>query len=172
MSRKQIKNAMEAQERIDMFRKRIELCLALFSALMILLVLRLYYVQISCHESFAGAVRSQYEIPVSGFDAEYNFYYIIEKSKEDGRLRTLLDDAGAKDITKESSRYSVYEMKTHNPTLNEKLREDYGAYAFRNYALHTRSNGGNRKKQFSVIIYGDAAGKIIPGLSPEIRELP
>lgn len=172
MSRKQIKNAMEVQERIAIFRKRIELCLALFSALMILLVLRLYYVQVSCHESFANAVKSQYEIPVSGFDSEYNFYYIIEKSKEDDRLHTMLEKAGAKDITKESSRYSVYEMKTHNLSLNEKLREDYEAYAFRNYALHTRSTGGKTKKKFSIIIYGDAAGKIIQGLSPEIREMP
>lgn len=172
MSRRQMKDVMEARNRVDEFRKRIELCLALFSAFMILLVLRLYYVQISCHESFANAVKSQYEIPVSGFDKEYNFYFIIEKAKEDGRLRTMLDHAGAKNITKESSRYSVYEMKTHNRRLNEKLRADYGAYAFRNYALHEQRAMGKSKKTFSVIVYADAAGKIIPGVSPEIRELP
>lgn len=172
MSRKEIRIQREKEATIAEFRKRIEFCLAFLVALLILLVLRLYSIQISCHESFAGAAKSQQEIPISGFDCEGNFYYVIEKSKIDKRLTWLLTESGARDITKESSRYSVYEMKTYHALLNEKLRQDYDAYAFRNYvsagASETlgKAKGG---KTFTVIVYADAAGKIIPGIAPEIR---
>ena len=170
MSRKELRMEWENEALVSQFRKRTELLLAFFTALVLLFLMRLFYVQIDCHESFERAVKSQYEIPVSGFDTEYNFYYIIEKSREDRELKELLADGGAKDITKESSRYSVYEMKTHNSVLNRKLRQDYGAYAFRNYtALRQRHNAAKGKK-FVIIVYADAAGKIIPGISPEIRE--
>lgn len=170
MGRKEIRKNAENEILISGFRRRTEMLLAFFTALLILLLLRLYYVQISCHESFEKAVKSQYEIPISGFDTEYNFYYIIEKSKEDRSLKNLLADAGAKDITKESSRYSVYEMKTHNSVLNRKLRQDYGAYAFRNYAALRERHNAAKGKKLTIIVYADAAGKIIPGISPEIRE--
>ena len=58
-------------------------------------------------------------------------------------------------------------MKTHNSVLNRKLRQDYGAYAFRNYtALRQRHNAAKGKK-FVIIVYADAAGKIIPNASAE-----
>ena len=170
MSRKEMRTAWENEALVSQFRKRTEWMLAFFTALILLLLLRLFYVQISCHESFENAVKSQYEIPVSGFDSEYNFYYIIEKSKEDRELKRLLADAGAKDITKESSRYPVYEMKTHNSVLNRKLRKNYGAYAFRNYAALRERRNAAKGKKLTIIVYADAAGKIIPGISPEIRE--
>ena len=157
MSRKEMRTAWENEALVSQFRKRTEWMLAFFTALILLLLLRLFYVQISCHESFENAVKSQYEIPVSGFDSEYNFYYIIEKSKEDRELKRLLADAGAKDITKESSRYSGYEM-------------NYGAYAFRNYAALRERRNAAKGKKLTIIVYADAAGKIIPGISPEIRE--
>ena len=77
MSRKEMRTAWENEALVSQFRKRTEWMLAFFTALILLLLLRLFYVQISCHESFENAVKSQYEIPVSGFDSEYNFYYII-----------------------------------------------------------------------------------------------
>lgn len=171
MGRKEIRLEKENREIVGTFRKRVEFCLALFIAVAILLVFRLYSVQISCHESFERAARSQYEILISGFGSECNFYYIIEKSKIDARLKEALEKAGAKDITKESSRYSVYEMKIYAPGLNEKLRKEYGAYAFRNYASGmARGNTGNENK-LKVIVYADASGKIIQGISPKIPEL-
>lgn len=175
MSRKAIRIQKEQEAIIAEFRKRIEFCLAFLVALLLLLMLRLCYIQISCHESFAAAVKSQQEIPISGFDSEDSFYYIIEKSKTDKELESLLAGSGARNITKESSRYSVYQMKTHDSLLNEKLRQDYDAYAFRNYippgASETFGKAKNGKK-LRAIVYADAAGKIIPGISPEIREQP
>ncbi len=175
MSRKERRIQEENEALVAGFRKRTEFCLAFLVALLILLILRLYYIQISCHDSFAAAAKSQQEIPISGFDSEYNFYYIIEKSRTDARLRELIEVAGGKDITKKSSQYSVYGIKTYDPSLNESLRQDYDAYAFRNcFSAGTSETFGKAKsgKKFRVIVCADAAGNIIPGISPEIRELP
>ena len=166
MSRKEIRIQKEKEERIAEFRKRIEFCLAFFVALLMLLILRLYYIQLGCHDDFERAAKSQQEITASGFDAEYNFYYIIEKSKIDARLKEMFQESGGKDITKKSPKYAVYGIKTYDSYLNEKLRQDYGAYAFRNYV----SAGMKTGKKFKAILYADAAGKIIPGLAPKIRE--
>lgn len=184
MGRKKIRLEKENREIVGTFRKRVELCLALFLAAMMLLVFRLYYVQISCHESFERVAKSRYEILISGFGSECNFYYIIEKSKIDAMLTEALEKAGAEDITKESSRYSVYEMKNYDPGLNEKLRKDYGAYAFRNYAFKSYALGNdafgtaqgntgneNNENKLKVIVYADASGKLIQGISPKIPGL-
>lgn len=166
MGRKENRVQRETENLVAKFRTRVEFCLALFLAFLLLLVLRLGYIQLSCHDDFERAAKSQQEITVSGFDSEYNFYYIIEKSKIDVRLKEMLQDAGGKDITKKSSKYAVYGIKTYDSYLNEKLRQDYGAYAFRNYV----SAGSKTGKKLEAILYADAAGKIIPGISPEIRE--
>lgn len=168
MSRKESRIQRENEAAVATFRTRVEFCLALFLALALLLVLRLGYIQLSCHGGFETAAAVQQEIPVSGFDSEYNFYYVIEKSKEDEWLKKMLREAGGKDITKKSSKYSVYGIRAYVPSLNEKLRQDYGAYAFRNYV----SAGTETGKKFEAILHADAAGKIITGIAPKLRELP
>ena len=159
MGRREKRMQMEENTLFAGFRKRMEFAMALFFVMILLLLSRLAYIQLACHDAFTQAAHAQYEMPVTGIDDGRNYYCIIEKEKADGRLTDLLAGFGARDITKESSRYSVYEMKTLDCKLGKRLKEKYGTYLFRNYA-----------SRFALILWADASGRILPGLRPEAQE--
>lgn len=158
MGRREKRMQMEENTLFSVFRKRMEFAMALFFVMIVLLLSRLAYIQLACHDAFAQAAHAQYEMPVIGLDKGYQYYCIIEKDKADSSLASLLADEQARDITKESSRYMVYEMKTLDCELGGLLKERYGAYTFRNFA-----------PQSTVVLQADAAGRILPGLHPETQ---
>ena len=47
---------------------RIKTVLVMFAAAMALLAARVWYIQVNCHEQFAQAAVSQYEIAIEGLD--------------------------------------------------------------------------------------------------------
>ena len=78
--------------------KRNKRLLGTFVVLMILLTIRLYYIQIICHEELSKAAQSQYEIMVEGIDTRgmildrnyvpligdaNQYYYFIKKENYD-----------------------------------------------------------------------------------------
>ncbi len=158
MGRREKRMQMEENTLFSAFRKRMEFAMALFFVMIVLLLSRLAYIQLACHEAFTQAAHAQHEMPVVGLDEGYQYYCIVEKEEEDRTLYRLFGSLGARDITKESSKYSVYEMKTLDYTLGRQLQEEYHAYIFRNFAPKTK-----------LILQADAAGRILPGLRPETQ---
>lgn len=158
MGRREKRMQMEENTLFSAFRKRMEFAMALFFVMILLLLSRLAYIQLACHDAFSQAAHAQYEMPVIGLDEGYQYYCIIEKEKADSGLASLLAAEQARDITKESSRYMVYEMKTLDCELGGLLKERYNAYTFRNFAPRSK-----------VILQADAAGRILPGLHPETQ---
>ena len=158
MGRREKRMQMEENTLFSGFRKRMEFAMALFFVMILLLLSRLAYIQLACHDAFTQAAHAQYEMPVIGLDEGYQYYCIIEKEKADSALASLFAAEQARDITKESSRYTVYEMKTLDCELGRLLKEHYNAYNFRNFAPHS-----------TLILQADAAGRILPGLRPETQ---
>ena len=158
MGRREKRMQMEENTLFSAFRKRMEFAMALFFVMILLLLSRLAYIQLACHDAFAQAAHSQYEMPIIGLDEGYCYYCIIEKEKADNGLASLLAGEQVRDITKESSRYTVYEMKTLDCEFGRLLKEHYNAYAFRNFAPHS-----------TLVLQADAAGRILPGLHPETQ---
>ena len=75
-------------------KKRMITAAVIFAVLLILLLCRLFYIQIMCHNDLAEAAVSQYEISLEGMDTRgrifdrnmkpitggtYQYYYIIKK---------------------------------------------------------------------------------------------
>ena len=132
--------------------KRIKTVVAIFALIMVLLAARLWYIQLVCHEEFAEAAVSQYEISIEGLDTRgmildrnlqpltggtKQYYYIISKKRGSVELESLMGDMEAQQIAKESSVYYVYRTEKYNRSVNEKLKKDYGAYVFQSQSRYT-----------------------------------
>lgn len=126
----------------------------IFVVLMLLLVIRLYYIQIICHEELSFAAQSQYEVLVEGidtrgmiFDRNYipligntnQYYYFIKKENYDGKLKQLLKETASSRISSNSAKYYIYRTEKYNENINQKLKDDYNAYVFQSTARYCDS---------------------------------
>lgn len=175
MSRKEKRNEMESELIASNARLRISFGFALLLVLLSLLVCRLFYIQILCHDEFSEAVRSQYEIRLTGLETETDggnaaTYAVIAQDKKDAELNELLRACRAKNITKASSKYEVYEISNAESELIEKLKTMYDAFVFRNYmpSASVMTVTGEEVRS-EMILYADAAGNIMRGMSPQLR---
>ena len=106
---------------------------------------RLFYIQVLSHEDLALASASQYQVIVEGMDTrgiilDRNFnpltggtdqyYYFIAKEREDSSSDSLLAAISAKEISDGESRYRVYRSQLFDETVNDTLKEEYGAYVY------------------------------------------
>lgn len=181
MSRKELRENRENDDIRDFSRKRITFGLALVTAALMLLVMRLFYIQIICQDEFSEAARSQYELRLTGLDSGAassentddngtTVFAVIAKDRNDAALERLLRASRAENITKASSRYDVYEIADAESDMLEKLRTVYDAYVFCSYRPEqsvVTMAGVNAHRE--IILYADAAGKIISGLPPKLR---
>ena len=134
--------------------KRNKCLLGTFVVLMILLIIRLYYIQIICHEELSEAAQSQYEIMVEGIDTRgmildrnyvpligdaNQYYYFIKKENYDGKLKQILKDAGYSRIASNSSKYYIYRTEKYDESVNQKLKDSYDAYVFQSTARYCDS---------------------------------
>ena len=125
--------------------RRIKIVLTVFTLVMALLAVRVWYIQISCHDELAQAAVSQYEIQIEGLDnrgvildrnlrpltgGTRQYYYIINKKKKDAELERLMEESDGRQLAKSSSSYYVYRMERYNEETNDFLKEKYGAYVF------------------------------------------
>lgn len=182
MSRKELRNDIEFSAVICRSRGRVAfVLLPIFIMLILLLICRLFYIQIICHDEFSEAARSQYEIRLMGLDGAAaseepgcdraeSVLALIARDRKDAALELLLRASRAENITKASSRYEVYEIVEAKSETLEELRTSYDAYLFYDYRPEqsimtvTGEPAGSE-----IILYADAAGNIIGGLPPQLR---
>lgn len=184
----------EQEEILMTARRRMELGLALIVVLMALLTLRLFYIQLICHDELGTAAVSQQTVSITGLGAgelhgeqadsnsevEHSelCYALIERARLDERLKALLAEAGARSITKKSESYEVYELASPQASVTELLSLEYGAYMFSDFrtcagswmeAAAAQAAHGSGSKGITVSVWADAAGKLIPGLPPRLQ---
>lgn len=181
MSRKGRRNEIESEAVFDKARVRISFGFALLLVLLFLLICRLFYIQIICHTEFSESAYSQYELSLTGLydsaasdegshDKSETVFVLIAADRNDDKLESLLDACHAKKITNVSARYDVYEISETQDRVLEKLRIMYDAYVFCNYMPEQSVmtvTGENIHRR--IILYTDAAGRIMAGLPPKLQ---
>ena len=131
---------------------RIKTVLVMFAAAMALLAARVWYIQVNCHEQFAQAAVSQYEIAIEGLDTRgmildrnlkpltggtEQYYYIISKKNKDAELEKIMEELESQQMAKSSSAYYVYRTEKYNEETNDFLKEEYGAYVFQSQSRYS-----------------------------------
>lgn len=114
--------------------------------LAVLLMGRLFYIQVMGHDDLAKAAVSQYIIPIEGLDcrgAIYDrnmvsltggttqYFYIVPTDIIDGNLLSLLSCLEARKVGERQGQYEVYRTEVFDDVLNDRLRDEYNAYGFR-----------------------------------------
>jgi len=127
----------------DLTVHRLGICLGLFAAVWILLMVRLADLQLVQGKELAAAARSQYEVKVEGLDTRgavldrnlvpltggtKQYCYFIRKDRKDPEMEKLLDAVSARNVSGEGSGYSVYRTAIFDEGVNRRLKEEYGAY--------------------------------------------
>lgn len=135
-------------------KKRMITAAVIFAVLLILLLCRLFYIQIMCHNDLAEAAVSQYEISLEGMDTRgrifdrnmkpitggtYQYYYIIKNKKLTVEGENLLKELHARQLASSDSDYRVYRTETYSEEINEKLKEGCGAYVFASTSRYSDS---------------------------------
>lgn len=182
MGRKELRNDIEFAALVCHSRGRVAfVLLPIFIMLIILLLCRLFYIQIICHDKFSEAVSSQYEISLTGLDAVAasderrcdkgeTVFALIARDRKDAALEELLRASCAENITKASSHYEVYEIAGAKNETIEKLRMSYDAYLFYDYRpRQSIMTVTGEPVQSEIILYADAVGNLIGGLPPQLR---
>lgn len=131
---------------------RNKIAFALFSFAMVALAVRLFYIQIICHEELEKAATSQYEIVIDGLDTRSSildrnyrpltdeikeYYYLIKKDKESPQLFSLVDRIEGKEVASSSSDYYVYRTEIYDQNTTKILKEKYDAYVFQSTARYS-----------------------------------
>lgn len=144
---RQQKQKQIKQENIDKkrFLSRGKVLIGIGLCIWIGLVGRLFYIQVLSHDDLALASASQYQVIVEGMDTRgvildrhmnpltggtQQYYYFILKSREDPASEKLVNAISAKEISGKDSRYSVYRSQIFDETVNQRLKDDYGAYVY------------------------------------------
>lgn len=125
--------------------KRIKGGMLLLVVLLGALTLRLFYIQVICHEEFAETAQLQYEINVDGIDTrgqifdrnlepvtgrKCSYYYIMKASDVCPESDKLLEKINAEKISIKGQKYKVYKTGTYDGQTNLRLKEKYGCYVF------------------------------------------
>lgn len=131
---------------------RNKIAFLLFLVAMFALAVRLFYIQIICHEELEEAATSQYEIVVDGLDTRSSildrnyrpltdeikeYYYLIKKEKETPQLNNLIEKIDGKQVASSSSDYYVYRTEIYDQNTIKTLKEKYGAYVFQSTARYS-----------------------------------
>ena len=190
---------------------RLELTAAAVTIIFAALACRLFYLQILCHDDLQAAAVSQYQVTVEGLDTRGQIFdrnlepltggtqqYIcfLETDRLDEDAEKLLASVSARNISVNSgtgSRYTVYRSQFFDSAVNQRLKEDYGAYALCTSARYSDSQTAchllgylneSEKKGVSglekaceqtlaaesrnLVLWADSAGGILSGISPKL----
>ena len=124
---------------------RIKTAMISFIVLLLLLCIRIWYIQILCHDELSSLAKSQYGMSIVGLDTrgavlDRNFkpltggikeyYYLVDKNLADSKLQNTMDSLGACQMAREDSPYLVYRTEAYNDEVNRVLKRDYKAYTF------------------------------------------
>lgn len=133
---------------------RNKIAFVLFTVAMLALAVRLFYIQIICHDKLEEAATSQYEIVIDGLDTRNRildrnyrpltdeikeYYYLIKKDKESPQLLFLVDKIEGKQVASSSSDYYVYKTEIYDKNITKTLKEKYDAYVFQSTARYSKN---------------------------------
>ena len=122
--------------------KRVKTALLIFMVPVLALSVRMFYIQVMCHDKFAEAASFQHEIAVEGLDTRgqildrnmkpvtggsYQYYYIIKKKRMTAECENLLDMLGGSQIASSDSDYFVYRTEDYDDSINDRLKAACGA---------------------------------------------
>ena len=114
--------------------------------LAMLLVGRLFYIQVMGHEDLSKAAVGQYIVPIEGLDCRgiiydrnmvpltggtTQYFYIVPAERMDSNLSSLLSCLDARKVGGRQGQYQVYRTETFDQVLNERLIQQYNSYGFR-----------------------------------------
>ena len=134
--------------------KRVKTALLIFMVPVLALSVRMFYIQVMCHDKFAEAASFQHEIAVEGLDTRgqildrnkkpitggsYQYYYIIKKKRMTAECENLLDLLGGSQIASSDSDYYVYRTEDYDESINDRLKAGCGAYVFRSRSRYSAS---------------------------------
>ena len=139
--------------------RRTKLGFVVFFLMMILLVCRLFYIQIVCHEKFERMATSQYEVSIEGINTN-QYYYFISKEKCDKRLYQLTELLDGKKVDSGASSYYVFRTECFDNIINNSLQRNYDAYVF-------KSQGECANENIQIYFWADAAGRLFVGEAPK-----
>lgn len=125
--------------------KRVKILKSLFVLCILILVGRLYYIQIVCGPALAAAALGQQQIPViypysrgliydrnheklTNTTCEY-YYLVVEKNCTD-EFESLIGLIGGTKAGKKGENYVVYHVEQYQATVNALLQENHQAYGF------------------------------------------
>ena len=126
--------------------RRSIILIVVFLIIMLLLAVRVFYIQIISHEDLSRLAESQYEVLVEGLDTRggildrnnmpltgisYKYYYFIEKEKWNSNLELLIDKIDGKQVALNQSSYYVYKTDHYDEKITDKLKSNYKAYLFK-----------------------------------------
>lgn len=186
--------------------KRNMIVFGFFVVVMLLLLARLFYIQIICHQELKEAAESQYEVLIDGMDTRGRildrnymaltggtdqYYYFVRKDRQDREMDFLFEIIEARQIATGESYYLVYRTEVYKEEINQKLRDDYGAYVFQSdtrygddqiachligYLNEDQKTGVSglelmyenslKAEASSLYLWADAAGQILTGSRP------
>ena len=139
--------------------RRVKFGLAAFCLLMFLLVCRLFYIQIICHDELEEMAISQYAVTIEGINTG-QYYYFISKEKCDERLYQLADLLYGEEVSDDDSAYFVFRTEVFDDMVNANLTKHYNAYVFKSQLNHSGQDLG-------LYFWADAAGRIFVGEEPK-----
>ena len=190
---------------------RLELTAAAVTILFAALACRLFYLQILCHDDLQAAAVSQYQVTVEGLDTRGQIFdrnlepltggtqqYIcfLETDRLDEDAEKLLASVSARKISVNSgtgSGYTVYRSQFFDSAVNQRLKEDYGAYVLCTSARYSDSqtachllgylNESEKKgvcglekaceenlaaESRQLVLWADSGGGLLRGVSPSL----
>lgn len=125
--------------------KRILTSMILFSLIMSLLFVRIWYIQIICHDELKTMAESQYNMAIVGIDSRgavldrnmkpltggtKEYYYVIPKKHINDETESTIDSLEGRLLTANNSEYFVYRTEKFNSLIAKELKEKYGVYIF------------------------------------------
>lgn len=147
--------------------KRTKIGLAVFALLMMLLLCRVFYIQIICHEELEAMAVSQYAVEIQGIDFGH-YYYFVLKENEDSRLNRFVNLLEGKQVENGGSAYYVFKTENFNSLINESLIENYGAYVMKSNE-DSWLDEDSLPIEYSIYVWADASGKVLLGERPKLK---
>ena len=106
---------------------------------------RLYYIQVICHDELERGARGQYAILIQSEDARGtiydrnmvrltdvcdSYYYLLNRKNCTVKLESLISQIGGRPAGAKGENYVVYKAEKFDRYVNDKLVNQFGAYAF------------------------------------------
>lgn len=125
--------------------KRIKVLTGIIMLLLIVLLCRLYYIQIVCHEELERGARGQQIIQIQRqsdrgtiydrnmvklTDSCSDYYYLLKRENCTVALEKLMKRIEGETAGTKGEKYVVYRSAVFNKEVNDILVSQYGAYAF------------------------------------------